>query len=170
MGLGWFGFLISGGYLLFDAFLKLQRIFSNHAPRFYSKGYPKLKLNFTHNTSRTYIQLNFEQTQCSNDIPVLAFTLPVFITTTSGKVYTTEAVFSDNSTKATSVVKIGDGEKVKILELDPEMKVLFECEGSGVGEDVLEGTARAARDVRGRVWAYRELVRGGSYSALRRVS
>lgn len=53
----------------------------------------------------------------------------------------------------------------KILRVDPEMKLLYTLDMSA-SESVLQHTATEATDVQSRVWAYSELVKMGTYSAL----
>ncbi|KAJ3033276.1 hypothetical protein HDV00_006539 [Rhizophlyctis rosea] len=149
--------------------LNLVRFFDQW---FYSKGYPKLKAQYTHNPHTRTIQITLEQTQLTSSdspIPVFSFSLDFSVIDADGKVYTGEAVF-DHHTKTSVVIPVGE-KKITAIRVDPGMKVLFSMEMSGVGEDILVGTASGGggAGVEERVWAYRELVRNGSWSALQKI-
>lgn len=156
----------------------------------YGKGFPKLKAAYEYNKEKKYVQVSVEQTQMdkARGIGTFDFSLEVEVTNSNGKTFSGVVEFKDGNTKAFAIIPVVDSAaaasssstagaqsasgandvKPTILRFDPNMKVLFSMD-CNPGEDILSATAKDAKDVVNRVWAYRELVKLATPSAMRKV-
>ncbi|KAI9321445.1 peptidase family M1-domain-containing protein [Dichotomocladium elegans] len=142
--------------------LNLQRFFDEWL---YSKGYPQLSGTFVHSLADGTVQITLSQTQMANDKPLFGFSYEIELTDDKGKTYRPTLVFNQNKT-ATACIQLEDSSALPmILRLDPDLKILCTVDMSA-DERVLQNTATDASDILSRIWAYRELIRQGSYSAL----
>ncbi|KAL1917439.1 uncharacterized protein VTP21DRAFT_3832 [Calcarisporiella thermophila] len=146
--------------------LNLTRFFDEWI---YSPGYPQLKASYEHSTRDNTVQIAFEQTQHqpNTNVPkVFHFDLDVEVIDAEDKVYSTTVRFENE--RAVAVLRLGNAKPAQI-RVDPEGKVLFSLEGLQPGEDILEATAKNAKDVFNRSWAYAQLIGVGSRAALKKV-
>ncbi|KAI7881545.1 hypothetical protein K492DRAFT_230251 [Lichtheimia hyalospora FSU 10163] len=143
--------------------LNLQRFFDEWI---YSKGYPTFKGSFDHDLANGTARISITQTQVSDNdnIPLFGLDLEIELTDDQGHVYNTTLIF-DREATAMATIHLNKDAQPKILSVDPEMKLLYTLDMSA-SESVLQHTATEAADVQSRVWAYNELIKIGSYSAL----
>lgn len=127
----------------------------------YGRGYPKLALSFSHDLAKGSVEIKIEQTQQD----LFEFDLHVEITDVSGKVHPLVFSFSDTPTLVATV-----NCSPAAIAVDPLGQVLFTLDPSGFPISILEKTARSASDIYNRIWAYEELVKGGSVEGIRAVS
>ena len=134
----------------------------------YSKGYPKLKGTFEYKLDGCFTQITLEQTQVnkSTNVSYFDFILDVEVTDTAGKIHTSQIEFKGENIKACCVIPMNT--KPVMVRINPENKVLVSID-MNPGEDILLNTAKDAKDIANRVWAFRELVKGATPSALRKV-
>lgn len=143
--------------------LNLQRFFDEWV---YSKGYPAFKGSFDHDLANNTARISMTQTQVSenDNIPLFGLDMEIELTDDKGQVYNTTLTF-DREATAMATIHLNKDAQPKILRVDPEMKLLYTLDMSA-SESVLQHTATEATDVQSRVWAYSELVKMGTYSAL----
>ncbi|KAI8591723.1 hypothetical protein BDZ88DRAFT_450044 [Geranomyces variabilis] len=138
---------------------------------FYSKGYPKFKGEYNYNGDKKQVQITLEQTLADKaaGIPIFDCTVEIEVTCEGDEKFTGEVVFDSEtrSQKATVVIPVGKG-KPTIIRVDPGTKVLCSLE-MNPGEDILGNTAKSGADVISRVRAYKELIKSGTYTALKKV-
>ena len=144
--------------------LNLTRFFDQW---FYSHGFPKISAKYNPQIEKGYVTLDFEQTQSDPFLAHFDLTLDVEIVDAQNQVYRASAPFDHR--KAFVAIPLPEKTKVKLIRIDPDCKVLFSLEFNP-GEEILEATAKEAKDVISRVRAYKELIKIGGYSALKRVS
>ncbi|KAJ3074782.1 hypothetical protein HDU98_010273 [Podochytrium sp. JEL0797] len=138
----------------------------------YGRGYPKIKAEYAYDADKQICQITLEQTQENKelDIPaVFELSLEVDVIDADGRVHPTEVHFSDaTGPKVVAFVAMGSA-KVDVVEVDPRGKVLHSLDFNP-GEAVLEATAKKGRDVMSRIRAFRQLIKIGSISSLKKVS
>ncbi|KAJ3084730.1 hypothetical protein HDU99_006164 [Rhizoclosmatium hyalinum] len=138
----------------------------------YGRGYIKLKADYSYDADKKVVQLTLEQTQADKDLEIPAVfeaTIEVDVIDTDGKVHSTEVVFNDaTGNKVVAFILLGDA-KPDAVEVDPRGKVLHTLDFNP-GEAILEGTAKRGRDIMSRIRSYRQLIKNGSISALKKVS
>ncbi|TPX31166.1 hypothetical protein SmJEL517_g05418 [Synchytrium microbalum] len=134
---------------------------------FYSKGYPKIKATYEYNRDKKYVAIALEQTQDMKTMPLFEITITIEITDIDKVKYIGSATFT-NSSRVVVVIPVGSA-KPAMLRVDPDMKVLFSLDFATVGEEILGNTAVQAPDLFNRVWAYRELVKLGSFTSMKKV-
>ena len=130
-------------------------------------GYPKLKGAYEYNRDKKYVAISLEQNQDLKTQPLFEITIQIEVMDVENKKYTGSATFT-TSPRVVVIIPIGSS-KPAIIRVDPEVKVLFSLELGSAGEEILGNTAAKAGDVFNRVWAYRELCKMGSYTALKKV-
>ncbi|KAI9327714.1 hypothetical protein DFJ73DRAFT_132331 [Zopfochytrium polystomum] len=152
--------------------LNLTRFFDQWL---YSPGYPKLKATYKYHNDTGLAEVVLSQTQAPDDgsgVPaVFDITVEVDIVGEDGAVHSGAASFDSviGLRTATVFIPIGKGaKKPLVVEIDPRNKVLHSLEFSP-GEDVLGATAKRGRDIRSRIRSYRELIKDGSYTAMKKV-
>ncbi|KAJ3410419.1 hypothetical protein HDV05_003803 [Chytridiales sp. JEL 0842] len=158
--------------------LNLTRFFDQWI---YGKGYPKLKATvdfvdaaaFPFANGSNVVQISLEQTQGSkaNGIPaVFEMIVEVDIIDVDGHVHTTAVQFNDvTGPRVVSVVPLPKGVKASFVEFDPRGKGVFSLEYTP-GEQVLGAMVSQGRDISTRIHAYRELVKMGTISSMKKVS
>ncbi|KAJ3220770.1 hypothetical protein HDU81_011180 [Chytriomyces hyalinus] len=138
----------------------------------YGRGYVKLKAEHQYDADKRMVQITLEQTQADKtlEVPsVFEVTIEVDVMDARGEVYTTEVTFTDSTgPKVVAFVAIGDA-KPTVVEIDPRGKVLHTLDFNP-GEAILEGTAKKGIEVTSRIRAYRQLIKNGGVSALRKVA
>ncbi|KAJ3030262.1 UNVERIFIED_CONTAM: hypothetical protein HDU68_009659 [Siphonaria sp. JEL0065] len=138
----------------------------------YGRGFPKIKADYFYDAEKKIVQITLEQTQADKDLEIPAVfevTLEVDVIDTDGKIHPTEVVFNDSTgPKVIAFVVLGDA-KPDIVEVDARGKVLHTLDFNP-GEAILEATAKRGRDVQSRIRAYRQLIKNGSITALKKVS
>lgn len=146
--------------------LNLTRFFDEWI---YSKGYPKVKADYSYDKKTNLVKVSLSQTQVDekNGIPLFAFPLEIEISDENGNVFTTTAEF-DREEQTTAFIPIPNGSNPHILRIDPEGKVLFSLELSA-DDDILENTAKSAKDIHSRIHAYYVLIKSGSRASLKTV-
>jgi aminopeptidase N len=145
--------------------LNLNRFFDEW---FLSRGYPKLKGQYEFADNTVKISMTQTQVDEANQVPLFGFSLEIEVTSDSGSVYNGIMTFDQLKTM-TAVIELPKGEKPTQLRIDPEYKVLFTLEMPSVDRDILIETAKNAKDVINRIWAYSELITSGSRPALKAV-
>ncbi|KAI9494934.1 peptidase family M1-domain-containing protein [Zychaea mexicana] len=143
--------------------LNLTRFFDEWL---YSKGYPMLKGNFNHDLSRGLVEVSITQTQVDGDVPLFSFDLDIELTDDKGNKYENTIKFDRDATRVTTFVLCDKGTLPSMVRVDPHFRVLHTLDMS-TDQRVLENTATQAEDVPSRIWAYNELIKNGSYSALK---
>ncbi|GAB5587813.1 hypothetical protein Unana1_02713 [Umbelopsis nana] len=146
--------------------LNLTRFFDEWV---YSKGYPKLKADYSYDKQTNLVKISLAQTQVDekNDIPLFAFPLEIEVVDEQGKTFTTTAEF-DRESKITAFIPLPSDSTPHVLRIDPDGKVLFSLELSA-DDEILENTAKSAKDIANRIHAYYELVKSGSRASLKAV-
>lgn len=146
--------------------LNLTRFFDEWV---YSKGYPKLKADYSYDKETNLVKISLAQTQVDekNDIPLFAFPLEIEVVDEQGKKFTTTAEF-DRESKITAFIPLPSDSTPHVLRIDPDGKVLFSLELSA-DDEILENTAKSAKDIANRIHAYYELVKSGSRASLKAV-
>ncbi|KAJ3202055.1 hypothetical protein HDU67_000827 [Dinochytrium kinnereticum] len=146
--------------------LNLTRFFDQWL---YGIGYPKIKATYEYLANSKQVQIVLEQTQVSkkDNIPVFDVTIEVDVIDADGKAFTAHVEFEENNPRAVAVLTIGEA-KPTIIEVDPRGKVLHALEFNP-GEAILEATIKGGRDMGSRIHAYKELIKIGSVSALKKV-
>ncbi|KAJ3400756.1 hypothetical protein CcCBS67573_g05043 [Chytriomyces confervae] len=138
----------------------------------YGRGHVKLKADYEFNADRKLVQITLEQTQVNKDLEIpLVFdvTIEVDVIDVDGKVHTAEVVFNDaTGPKVVAFIPLGAA-KPDAVEIDPRGKVLHSLEFNP-GEAILEGTAKRGRDIMSRIRAYRQLIKNGGVSAMKKVA
>ncbi|KAI8827657.1 hypothetical protein BJ741DRAFT_555856 [Chytriomyces cf. hyalinus JEL632] len=138
----------------------------------YGRGFVKLKADYEYNADRKLVQITLEQTQFNKDLQIpLVFdvTIEIDVVDVDGKVHTAEVVFNDTTgPKVMAFIPLGDA-KPDVVEIDPRGKVLHSAEFNP-GEAILEGTAKRGRDVVSRIRAYRQLIKNGGVSSMKKVA
>ncbi len=132
---------------------------------FYSKGFPKMKAAYEFQMAGNYVKLTFEQLQAkkTEGIPVFDLSLDIEVVDTEGTVHKNVAVFQNGTVTVHFYLK--KGVKPQFIRIDPECKALFSLEFNP-GEEILVATAKHAKDVRNRIWAYETLAKQASVSGL----
>lgn len=133
-----------------------------------SKGYPKLKGQYEFNDQAVKITLSQTQVDEAEQVPLFGFSVEIEVTTDADRVYQGLVTFDALETVSVSI-QIPEGEKPTQLRIDPEYKVLFSLEIPSVDRDILIETAKSAKDVVNRIWAYSELIKNGSRPSLKAV-
>ncbi|KAJ3156251.1 hypothetical protein HDU86_004015 [Geranomyces michiganensis] len=138
---------------------------------FYSKGYPKFKGDYSYNGDKKQVQITLEQTLADKaaGIPIFDCAVEIEITCEGDEKFVGEVVFDSEtrSPKATVVIPVGKG-KPTIVRVDPGTKLLCSLE-MNPGEDILGHTAKSAGDITSRIRAYKELIKSGTYTAMKTV-
>jgi aminopeptidase N len=116
--------------------LNLSRFFDQWL---YSKGYPKLKVEYKHDTTKNSVQITASQTQEDKKVgvPVFHATLKVGLGLSDGTVTVVSAEF--NGDKAVLVTKLPEGVTVDYINVDPDVELLFSLDFNP-GEDILKNT------------------------------
>ncbi|KAG2221559.1 hypothetical protein INT45_002573 [Circinella minor] len=145
--------------------LNLSRFFDEWL---YSKGYPVLKGTFNHDASRGTVQVSITQTQIKKDaeIPLFTFDLEVELTDEKGNKYLNTLTFNREATVTTTFILDDKNVLPARVRVDPNFRVLYTLD-MPVDQRILKNTAKDAEDVISRIWAYNELIKEGSYSALK---
>ncbi|KAG2196317.1 hypothetical protein INT47_009312 [Mucor saturninus] len=133
-----------------------------------SKGYPKLKGQYEFNDQAVKITLSQTQVDEAEQVPLFGFSVEIEVTTDADRVYQGLITFDALETVSVSI-QIPEGEKPTQLRIDPEYKVLFSLEMPSVDRNILIETAKSAKDVVNRIWAYSELIKNGSRPCLKAV-
>lgn len=136
----------------------------------YGKGFPQLK-GYWQSENGVYT-LTIEQTQADKKRELSSFDLciTVEVLDSTGKSRREVAVLSAAEPELRGVAVFNlEGAKPVSLSLDPEGDYLFTFELDG-NEELLLDTAKKARDVATRIWAYKSLCKIGTPSVLKKVS
>ena len=144
--------------------LNLTRFFDEWL---YSKGYPTLKGTFNHDASRGTVQVSITQTQMKNntEVPLFAFDLEVELIDEKGNKYLNTLTFDREATVTTTFILDNKEILPARVRVDPNLRVLHTLD-MPTDQRILKNTAKDAEDVINRIWAYNELIKDGSYSAL----
>ncbi|KAF7727730.1 hypothetical protein EC973_007189 [Apophysomyces ossiformis] len=152
----------------------LEKVSGLNLTRFFdewllSKGFPKLKGDYTYEKAENRIKIVLSQTQVdeANNVPLFAFDLELELTDDQKKTYTSIVHF-DREKSVTTYIPLKDGSNPSILRVDPDGRVLFTLDMTP-DQDVLINTAKSAKDIVNRIRAYQELIKGGSRPALKAV-
>lgn len=138
----------------------------------YSAGYPKIKCSFEHHASEELVSVKMEQV---HDTPAGSLVAKVFemdvevdIIDSEGVLHTGKVSFEAGGPRSiTTFVPIGKA-KVSVVEIDPRGKVLHALEFEP-GETVLEANAKNGKDIGTRIHAFKELIKLGSYTSMKKV-
>ncbi|MHC4548264.1 MAG: M1 family aminopeptidase [Planctomycetota bacterium] len=142
--------------------LNLTRFFDQWI---YGKGYPKLKATFKHDAEKGEATLTVEQTQEDEKKGVGLFAFPLEVDVEDEKGFRPLTLELEDK-RHTAVFKVkGSPTQVR---LDPRCKALFKLDFNP-GDDMLKRTLTGAKDVGGRIWAARELIRTGTRANLQSV-
>ncbi|CAO3692350.1 unnamed protein product [Rhizopus microsporus] len=146
--------------------LNLTRFFDEWI---YSKGYPKLKGTYEYDMKANVVKVTLTQTQVDADsqIPLFAFDVDIELTTSEKKTETVTVTF-DREDKVTAIIALPKDVKPAAIRIDPENKVLFTLDMSAE-QDILIETAKNAKDIVNRIWAYSELINKATRPALKAV-
>ncbi|KAM3581482.1 hypothetical protein VKS41_006309 [Umbelopsis sp. WA50703] len=146
--------------------LNLTRFFDEWV---YSKGYPKLSAEYSYDSQSNEVKVTLNQTQVDEKegIPLFGFPLELEVVDDQGKVHSNTVVF-DRDAKVITYIQLPSGSKPQVFRIDPDGKVLFSVELSA-DQNILENTAKSAKDVTNRIRAYNELVKTGSRASLKIV-
>lgn len=133
-----------------------------------SKGYPKLSGTYEYDLAKQGVTITMRQTQAKDgDIPLFAFDLEIELIDDRGQTYNVCLSF-DREPSAAAFIKLQDGASPCCLRVDPDNKVLYSLEMSA-DQQVLQNTAKSAKDIKSRIWAYDELIKNGSWYSLQTV-
>lgn len=146
--------------------LNLTRFFDEWI---YSKGYPKLKGTYEYDMKANVVKVTLTQTQvdADNQIPLFAFDVDIELTTSEKKTETVTVTFNRED-KVTAIIALPKDVKPAAIRIDPENKVLFALDMSAE-QDILIETAKSAKDITNRIWAYSELIKKATRPALKAV-
>ena len=152
--------------------LNLTRFFDQW---FYSSGcafiglmrdrFPKIQGKYALQLDKKTVTVSLEQVQSEPFLNHFDIALDIELVDTNNKVYTTTVTFENS--KAFAVIPIGSS-KIKTIRIDPDGKVLFSLD-LNPGDEILSATAKEGGDICSRVWAYKELIKTGTFSALEKV-
>ncbi len=124
---------------------------------FFGKGYPSLKVAFTHDAAKGEGTFEIEQTQVDEKAPVPAFALTLKVGWVVGGTIETRTVELEQARHTIVVAMPVDPEQVRI---DPATEVLCKLE-CNPGDDKLRRQLLGAPDVVGRILAGEELAKTG---------
>ncbi|CAO3681152.1 unnamed protein product [Umbelopsis ramanniana] len=146
--------------------LNLTRFFDEWI---YSKGYPKIKADYSFDKQTNLVKVSLSQTQVDkkNGVPLFALPLEIEVADEKGTVFSTVAEF-DRENKIVAFIPLPKDSSPHILRIDPNGKVLFTLE-LNADEDILENTAKSAKDIMNRIHAYYELIKTGTRASLKTV-
>ncbi|KAJ3118493.1 hypothetical protein HDU96_001312 [Phlyctochytrium bullatum] len=132
-------------------------------------GYPKVKASYSYDSSKKRVQIVLEQTQVSkkDGIPVFDLSVEVEVVDAEGKLFKTTVVFEEDNPRAIGFVRVEEA-KPAFVEIDPNGKVLMALEFAP-DEDMMEAMIKKGRDIGTRIHAYKELVKSGSVTAMKKV-
>ncbi|MCZ6786304.1 MAG: M1 family metallopeptidase [Planctomycetota bacterium] len=144
--------------------LNLTRFFDEWI---YRPGYPKLKITFKHDAQKGVGTFVIEQTQADEKKGVGLFQLELDVDHEdgAGTFHRTRVTIEE----ARHVVVVPMPEAPKQIRVDPDLKALFALEFNP-GDDFLKRTLESAKEIGGRVWAARELIKTGTRPNIRAVS
>ncbi len=142
--------------------LNLNRFFDQWI---YGKGYPKLKVTFSHDAEKNQATLTIEQTQVDEKTGVGLFDLDLEITLEDENGWTTRTVAVHDQRH---VVMLSTKGKPTQIRIDPETKVLFGLEFHP-GFDMLNKTMREAPDIVSRIRAAETLIDKGTRKGIAAV-
>lgn len=134
----------------------------------HSKGYPKLKGEYGYDIEKNRVKIVLTQTQVDQEVPLFGFDLGVQVITDSKETFSSSVHFDENKT-ATAFIELPQGQKPSQIAIDPEFNVLFSLDMSSIDRDVLIETAKNGATVPTRIWAYLELIKSGTKTALKAV-
>ena len=109
--------------------------------------------------------IRLEQVQKAPFYRFFDMNLDIELIDSEGIVYHKNIEFKDG--KAFANFSLGEA-KIKIIRVDPEKKVLFTL-NMNPGEEILESCALEAPDIFTKIWAYKELIKIGTYSSFNRI-
>jgi len=154
--------------------LDFQRCIENHSGLnldsffdmwFRSKGYPLLKVSFTHDKKKGLGQFTFDQTQVDEKKGIELFEMDVEVAWQDSK--GANHIDVVHLSKGTQIVNIKMDEPVHVM-LDPGMKALFEAEFNP-GDDKLRHLLENGKTVRGLMQAMSELAKTGKRKNLQAI-
>jgi len=146
--------------------LNLTRFFDEWI---YSKGYPKIKADYSFDKQTNLVKVSLSQTQVDkkNGVPLFALPLEIEVADEKGTIFSTVAEF-DRENKIVAFIPLPKDSSPHVLRIDPNGKVLFTLE-LNADEDILENTAKSAKDIMNRIHAYYELIKTGTRASLKTV-
>ena len=147
--------------------LNLTRFFDEW---WYSKGFINLKVGYEFNSEKACAKFTLEQTQvdAAKEIPLFHMAVDVEVVDEAGKTYSGTAFFEDEDTKQFLSITLPKDAKPSYVRIDPEGKLLMSLDFNP-GEELLFNIATKAADLVTRSRAYLELVKVGTYQALKKL-
>jgi aminopeptidase N len=133
---------------------------------FFSQGFPRLSAKYAFQAEKRVVTIELEQTQTEPFLSHFDISFDVEVVDSENVAHRTRVTFAQK--KAFAVIQLPLKAKVKLIRIDPDVTTLFSLDFNP-GEEILESTAKEAKDLFSRIRSYKELIKIGSYSALSRV-